>query len=533
LIKGLLTKDDEKRWGKEQVDRWMSGERDIPVFYETPSASETRGVQPFRFCGSDFYTKESLARAFAAHEEPWNTPSDHLRFIRLWLESNLEFDEARYIGGAIAGNDPEIALFRFIHSNAEIPFGVYGHIVNLDNLYIFLWRAVRKEATEAERRIARILEDGKVSSFYGEYANLRETDGAFGELLELLKGEPPARQLGYVAAMRDPGTHLWPGDADAETASGRIECMRRILSAPLKHDAADEIKSLYAVPGSLWAMLESNDAYASGVDKLNRWRTQGLFFPKGPDDEAYRNLSVEGYERMAKVRLWGHTAAVLKKLDEVERAVSEIHSERPTPVFFAVSKELEFARDRKITHRDRSFFDTLCSLVSERRAMKGDRWKNCAIYGIAGTAFLGAGRAVLGLITGWSDRRWSFVGFALLMLIIFFLLGKLGILKEAMDDFTEAIENENRPMIRGWARGFPTAISSGVVMYFVLLILAFPLANLSVRVTNVLGYGFPLLGAPFGAMISNALHKRGMGRNTAEIIDACEIYVRRSFGDHF
>jgi serine/threonine protein kinase len=38
LIKGLLTKDDAGRRGKSEIDRWLAGERDIPVFYETPCA---------------------------------------------------------------------------------------------------------------------------------------------------------------------------------------------------------------------------------------------------------------------------------------------------------------------------------------------------------------------------------------------------------------------------------------------------------------------------------------------------------------
>jgi hypothetical protein len=230
---------------------------------------------------------------------------------------------------------------------------------------------------------------------------------------------------------------------------------------------------------------------------------------------------VEGYERIAKVRLWRHTAAVLKKLDEVERTISETHAERPAPIFIAAMEELKFTRDRKLSHRDLRFLDTVLSLMSKRREMNDNRWKNRAMCGIAGTAALGAGRLILGPLTGWTDRRWALVGFALLMLLVFFLLGNLGILKDAIDDVVDTIENH--PMVGRVPA--PTTISGLVVLYFIVIILAFPMIDLSARMTNALSYGFPLLGVPIAALIFNALHKRNMGRNMADIVNACETYI--------
>jgi hypothetical protein len=515
LIKGLLTKDDEKRWGKEQVDRWMSGERDIPVFYETSSASETRGVKPFRFCGSDFYTKESLARAFAAHEEPWNTPSDHLRFIRLWLESNLEFDEARHIGGAIAGNDPEIALFRFIHSNAEIPFGVYGHIVNLDAICVFLRRAVSKEASEAERRIARMLEDGRMALFYREYAMFGEIDESFNELLGILNGEPPVRQLDYAEAMRDPGTRLWPGDADTKTASERLECMRKILSAPLKLEAVNEIKNLYVIPDALWAMLERSDTYASGADRLNRWRETKLLVPKGSGDEAYRKLSVKGYERAAKVHMWGHTASTLRRLNGFREAISGLYSERPTPVFPDTAKELEFLRDRKISARDLVFWNTVSNLLSKRRELRRNRRKDLMIYGVAGIGILAAIRVVFSFILGFSHIQLTIFGFLLLFLFGFFLLGTLCFGGDIIKYIGKRTERYGE-------------MDEGVAFIAIMLIFVMrglPALATSEQVVRIIELYFPLLGGPMGVLVSNTLFGIRMGRNMDEIVGACRAYT--------
>jgi hypothetical protein len=471
-------------------------------------ASGVLGSKPFRFNGADFYTKEELARAFAASEEPWVAPSDYLRFIRRWLESNLEFEEATDIGDAIAKTDPEITLFRFIHSNARIPFGVWGHIISLDNLHIFLWRVTREEASQAEGRIVRMLEDGKLASLYGEYADFGEPDPVFGELLRLLKGEPPDIQLGYVAAMREPEAHVWPKDADEKTPPGRLECMKLIHSSPLRLEKTEDIKSRYAIPDEIWAMLETRGTYACGADRLNMWETKELLIPKPPDDAAYRHLSAEGYERVAKVRLWGHTVSALKQLLELEESISAFNTQRPNQVFDDAIKELESVKNRKISLRDRGFINAVSALFSKRREMMDNRRRNWAVYGISGAAILAAGRVALGLTMDWSNWLWAFCGFALLVVTVLFLSGAFGFVRDILS-YSKSLENQ------GCYR-----------LSFFLIATVFSLVSLSARMMNAFSYGFPLLGAPWGAWLSDRLYNRNMEKNGIEIMDACLAYSR-------
>ena len=100
LVKGLLTKDDSKRWGKAEVDRWLAGARDIPVYYENHDQDRADGARPFRFDGADYFTEGDLAAALAGSGEPWKMPADYLRFIRTWYESNSRWDEAAAIAEA-------------------------------------------------------------------------------------------------------------------------------------------------------------------------------------------------------------------------------------------------------------------------------------------------------------------------------------------------------------------------------------------------------------------------------------------------
>jgi len=94
-------------------------------------------INPFRFGGADYRSARDLAAAFAASEAPWLAPADYIGFIRTWHESNLMFEEAARLGEE-TGDNPGLALFRFVHSNAPLPFSLMGHIADANNLYIFL-----------------------------------------------------------------------------------------------------------------------------------------------------------------------------------------------------------------------------------------------------------------------------------------------------------------------------------------------------------------------------------------------------------
>jgi hypothetical protein len=498
----------------------MSGERDIPVFYETGAASDVSNVKPFKFDGADFYTKEDLAAAFAAREEPWETPFDHLRFVRRWLESNLEFDEATDIGRVVSRVDSETALFRFVYSNARIPFGVWGHVVNMDNLYAFLWRVSREEASEAERRIIQMLGDGKLAAFYGEYAVWCEPDPVFDDLLNFLQGKLPAKQLDYVSAMREPEAYIWPGDADTSSASGRLECMRYIGSPPLKLETAEDIKNRYALPDELWAAFETRDTYASGTDRLRRWDAEDLLVPKGLDFPAYGHMSIEGYERVAKVRIWGHTADTVRQLNTLDESISSLQTERPAPAFVNAVKKLRLLRDRKISTRDRNFIYAASVLLSKRQAMRDSKRSKQVMFGIYETSLLAAIRVAVGLAVDWSRAVWPFFGFAVLVFFIFHLFGTLGYLRNIVDDFEDTIDYFWRKKSSG-TPSFPICI----LAYLMIVMVFFPMTEFFARAeVNVLGYIFPLIGMPSGALISNTLYNRKMKRNMTEIADVCAAY---------
>lgn len=90
LIAGLLTKDYQNRWKSEQVNRWLAGEKDIPVHFETAAnltaASST--AKPYPFEEKDYPDAPSLARALA--KSPIEGAKQIERgLVREWLVKQL------------------------------------------------------------------------------------------------------------------------------------------------------------------------------------------------------------------------------------------------------------------------------------------------------------------------------------------------------------------------------------------------------------------------------------------------------------
>lgn len=66
LVAGLLTKDHENRWRFDQVNRWLAGEENIPVHFESATAlASTSASKPFLFEKGEFVDAMSLAVALA------------------------------------------------------------------------------------------------------------------------------------------------------------------------------------------------------------------------------------------------------------------------------------------------------------------------------------------------------------------------------------------------------------------------------------------------------------------------------------
>ena len=92
LLRGLLTRDPDKRWNWDQVSRWLKGERDIEDSFQEDSGSvnEHSNIAPIRFMGERCYSLEEFSMLAAKSPDSWEQGRGFLMrgYIRQWLESN-------------------------------------------------------------------------------------------------------------------------------------------------------------------------------------------------------------------------------------------------------------------------------------------------------------------------------------------------------------------------------------------------------------------------------------------------------------
>jgi serine/threonine protein kinase len=177
LLQGLLTRDMSRRWGYDQVSRWLGGERDIPVYFEKFADEDAEAPKnpisgeynrPLSFMDDKYTSVSKLARDIASDEASWEKGRELLMRgnIRAWFESNGDFEEAVDLDWLIEDvADPDEKLFKFVHYYGKpSPFSYMGKVITSDNLYLFggnNWRRTRESKINAI--IAEKLFDGKLS----------------------------------------------------------------------------------------------------------------------------------------------------------------------------------------------------------------------------------------------------------------------------------------------------------------------------------------------------------------------------------
>ncbi len=99
LLKGLLIKDINSRWGYDEISRWLAGES---VEYE----SETRYKNPYKFNKNEYYTLKELFNAFNSGDKNRQMAKMHISegYLIKWLESEQDFDTAVEIKTIILEN---------------------------------------------------------------------------------------------------------------------------------------------------------------------------------------------------------------------------------------------------------------------------------------------------------------------------------------------------------------------------------------------------------------------------------------------
>jgi TPR repeat protein len=134
LLRGLLTRDHQKRWQGEQVRQWLAGRRNQATYYEA-ERKEAYRRKPYQFGGREYYTAKELAVALS---RDWENGVRNLGrgFVSGWVERELGNQDlaSRLLDlqeDAGLGPDEKLAL-ALGELDPELPGIWKGNLVNRD-----------------------------------------------------------------------------------------------------------------------------------------------------------------------------------------------------------------------------------------------------------------------------------------------------------------------------------------------------------------------------------------------------------------
>lgn len=277
LLKGLLTRNPEKRWGWEQVSRWLKGERGIPNFFDEAAGGEGTRKRRITFMGQKYATLEELANAFVKDEDSWIKGREFLLrgHVRQWLESNQDFDTAIDLVNSIANiSDSDEKVFRFINTyGGDLPFVFGGHAMTVNNLFIFTAKAQKRETmTDMEKKVVDMLLNGRLLSCYESYiANKTVSDNTklFLSLLMKFKDKDLAVVSAWLNFYMNPNKYHCPFLRDVSSIESVIKASDALTELPMTVDEWNRFDSEFVVPSEIFEQMRSANTYSKAISALN------------------------------------------------------------------------------------------------------------------------------------------------------------------------------------------------------------------------------------------------------------------------
>lgn len=338
LIRGLLTRDTEKRWNWEQVSRWLNGEHDIPDYFE--ESSEVGEVlsykKPLNFMGEKFYTLEKIAIDFARDEDHWNKGKEFIMrgYVKQWLESNNEFEHALDFENEFLSNtseDGDLKTFRFICKYGKnLPFIFCGKIINIKNLFLFLGKQLKNEKilSAAEQKIVNFIVENSLVNNKELSSMLRLYVNSFGqsenaEALENFTKISEGKKLEFVVSTLDIFVNLQkyyvPFIKDNSASPEQlINSLSELPFVPCTREHWKELNDKYILPKPLVDETFSISTYESALARIKNMAESGDLIPHDKLSKKERNnlslASMEDYNRGFEKWVLGYSDEIIESL---------------------------------------------------------------------------------------------------------------------------------------------------------------------------------------------------------------------------
>ena len=137
LLKGLLTRDHTRRWRGSEVRRWLDGEKNIPVYFETSEQNDSVG-EKLTLGGNSIWSAADFSLS-AATAENWDEAYSLVESgtTASWLAARGDDAEANSIQSIMDERrippDARFAL-ALLSINPHLPLVVRGDIISPNRL---------------------------------------------------------------------------------------------------------------------------------------------------------------------------------------------------------------------------------------------------------------------------------------------------------------------------------------------------------------------------------------------------------------
>ena len=284
LLKGLLTRNPKKRWGKREVSLWLSGKRNIPVFYEEENVNKAGMSKPYEFHEENYFNLQDLIYAFLSDPISWEDAKRHIGrgYLLRWLESTEQYNKAVIISKYIEeySDEDERLLFIAAELNKEIKFIIFGKIINISNIALFLGRALNREQDDLEEKIISMIFSGQIERIYKTFLKITERSESPDMLVRLFawnKGNPRGiternRLFQYTRILQERETAGSPLEWNAKSVISMINIYQQFIKFSATEDADTCRKELIeSAKYALSAAVVEPDllvALASGFEEI-------------------------------------------------------------------------------------------------------------------------------------------------------------------------------------------------------------------------------------------------------------------------
>jgi len=355
LLKGLLTRDIDRRWRAMEVRQWLNG-KNPPVWYDTEVSAGARaeGLVPFEFQREKYGSLPALAQAMASSDENWRAGAKYLAkgFLTEALKKRGQFDDDMLVE-TLASSDSDEFVFRFVHSFLRNSGPSYrGLALTGQNIYAAL-RTENPPPDSVEydfiqRTLARGWDAMLVFLHDQGFDNI---DNLFlNTVLKVKKQQPKfdsaevSRQIKILSCALRPELFYW-GYLPKEDQEVSHELEGRVFkpSCPWSYNQADVLSGniltirewqelggdQIILPPNLARKLSQAETYLEGIAELKTRRANNALLTSMnmeiPTDNIFKGSDKE-YDDKVKVLLWNFNEKTLRSIRKAGRSLQRFKS---------------------------------------------------------------------------------------------------------------------------------------------------------------------------------------------------------------